>query len=449
MEFRYLECTTSQSAEGPQSPDHPGCCSHSIPNTSPTQVILGYTRYDVRTFVPLPRRCFNCQLFGHSNKKCRRRAVCQHCGEAAHNPCPNPASCVNCGGPHPASYNHCPIYRFEKLTLEIQASERLTIQSARQRARGLPGRDGRSFAEVLRDSAAPRRATAMDPSPWSQPPHYSNSREPVPGILRPSQPPHSVSSVVSTSNRFAGLALDERESNHSEPVVSPISSGNTKRPGSPRSSQHQSKRGRGGASRVGASYPRATPSQTRVPHSGASLVPSKTQELVPSPPLRSGSPHINQPSVQPTIESRASLSVVPARFTFTSRCPPSLLPHFEGALGSQTEVPPVEDQAPAHETVVSMTAAEADKRAAPTVGDSRDESPTPDPQGAGREGGETHHLPATNPDIGLSLTLAPSPVPLSPTYTDVPCSSDSNESDIVPSSPRSREGLHIPDHSTP
>ena len=115
----------------------------------PSHVYLGFTSLSVRHFIPRPRRCFRCQLFGHSLRTCRRQATCSHCGKLPHRPCPNPPSCVNCGGPHPSDFSHCPSYLFEKTALEIQAVEKLTIQSARQRARELPYRDGLSYADVL------------------------------------------------------------------------------------------------------------------------------------------------------------------------------------------------------------------------------------------------------------------------------------------------------------
>ena len=75
---------------------------------------------------PRPRRCFRCQIFGHSILTCRRQATCSHCGKLPHRPCLNPSSCVNCGGPHPSDFPNCSSYIFEKTALEILATEKLT-----------------------------------------------------------------------------------------------------------------------------------------------------------------------------------------------------------------------------------------------------------------------------------------------------------------------------------
>ena len=94
----------------------------------PFHVHLGYTKLDVQHFIPRPRRCFHCQIFGHSSRTCCSQATCSHCGKLHHRPCSNPASCVNCGEPYPSDSPTCSSYLFEKVALEIQATEKLTIQ---------------------------------------------------------------------------------------------------------------------------------------------------------------------------------------------------------------------------------------------------------------------------------------------------------------------------------
>ena len=101
----------------------------------PSHVYLGFTKLDIRHFIPRPHRCFR---FGHSIRTCRRQVTCSHCGKLPHRPYPNPASCVNCGGPHPSDSPTSPSYLFEETALGIQATEKLNIQSASQRAGALP-----------------------------------------------------------------------------------------------------------------------------------------------------------------------------------------------------------------------------------------------------------------------------------------------------------------------
>ena len=68
----------------------------------------------VRLYIPLPRRCFNCQRYGHSSAKCRRPVpICEHCGRdiAGDHPrdrCHLPPSCYHCEEPHSTSSKSCP-----------------------------------------------------------------------------------------------------------------------------------------------------------------------------------------------------------------------------------------------------------------------------------------------------------------------------------------------------
>lgn len=76
---------------------------------------------------PGPPQCKKCQRFGHTFKTCGMQTRCVRCGkDHSHTECtiskPTPATCANCGGPHPANMKSCPTYK--------SYSERL--QAARQ-----------------------------------------------------------------------------------------------------------------------------------------------------------------------------------------------------------------------------------------------------------------------------------------------------------------------------
>ena len=110
----------------------------------PSYVKIGWTRCSTRQYVPRPRRCFNCQEFGHSIKTCRNPKTCVQCGERNTNesehphPCDAQAGCSNCGGSHPASSRDCPRYETETNILKIQTEGRLSYSAARRRILGDP-----------------------------------------------------------------------------------------------------------------------------------------------------------------------------------------------------------------------------------------------------------------------------------------------------------------------
>ncbi|CAH2211682.1 jg3555 [Pararge aegeria aegeria] len=65
-----------------------------------------------------PAQCHQCQQFRHSSHYCHRKQACVRCGEEHRAyQCPRPkdvpATCANCGGPHPANNLSCPVFRHE------------------------------------------------------------------------------------------------------------------------------------------------------------------------------------------------------------------------------------------------------------------------------------------------------------------------------------------------
>ena len=156
----------------------------------------------VRPYIPLPKRCFNCQQYGHSGAKCRRaKPVCVRCGlevEGEHNPdnCQLPLNCIHCHEPHSVSSKTCSRYLFEKEMLAIKTREHLTFPEARARARLTFNVSSRTYAaagntrhrtaassESLHDSSHPSSSSAPATSAPKTVDVTNNDRDP------PSNPP--------------------------------------------------------------------------------------------------------------------------------------------------------------------------------------------------------------------------------------------------------------------
>ena len=136
----------------------------------------------VRPYIPLPRRCFNCQQYGHSGAKCRRaKPVCVRCSldvEGEHNPdnCQLPLNCIHCHEPHSVSSKTCSRYLFEKEMLAIKTREHLTFPEARARARLTFNVSSRTYAAAAGNT---RHRTAASSESLHDSSHPSSSFAPA------------------------------------------------------------------------------------------------------------------------------------------------------------------------------------------------------------------------------------------------------------------------------
>ncbi len=75
-----------------------------------------------------PIRCYQCQRFGHCADTClyTHRCVCCSGDHPSDLGCTIPSLCANCGGPHSADYNKCPVFT----SLQIKLSYRHVVQNS-------------------------------------------------------------------------------------------------------------------------------------------------------------------------------------------------------------------------------------------------------------------------------------------------------------------------------
>ena len=113
----------------------------------------------VRPYIPIPRRCFNCQKYGHSGAKCRKETpVCTRCGldfdeEHKAETCDNPVNCIHCNQPHSVASKTCPKYLNEKEILTIKTKEHLTFAEARAKVNA--NKPPKSYAKVTATGPKP------------------------------------------------------------------------------------------------------------------------------------------------------------------------------------------------------------------------------------------------------------------------------------------------------
>ncbi|XP_021342791.1 uncharacterized protein LOC110443114 [Mizuhopecten yessoensis] len=102
----------------------------------PSAVVIGYQRCNVSVYIPNPLRCRNCQKYGHHEKRCRRKTVCQYCGREGYEDQSDcdiaNLRCVNCEGKHAASSQDCPAWNHEREILQVKFTRNVSFPEARR-----------------------------------------------------------------------------------------------------------------------------------------------------------------------------------------------------------------------------------------------------------------------------------------------------------------------------
>ena len=125
--------------------------------TLPATISAAWFNLKVKPFIPSPKRCYYCQMYGHVLTSCRKRlkgepGICVRCGGAQHENCEKSPSCFHCKGKHMASSKTCERYVFEKEIMTLKTKERITFREAKARVQEQYGPRFNTFSSVLRNS---------------------------------------------------------------------------------------------------------------------------------------------------------------------------------------------------------------------------------------------------------------------------------------------------------
>ena len=127
--------------------------------TLPNYISAAWYEIPVKPFIPSPRRCYYCQVFGHVFSTCRKRtsnepSVCVNCGQQEHGDCNKLPLCVNCHGNHAASSKVCSRYLFEKEILTVKTKEKLGYKEARDRVKLQNRFQFSTYASVVKSNSS-------------------------------------------------------------------------------------------------------------------------------------------------------------------------------------------------------------------------------------------------------------------------------------------------------
>merc|ERR1711895_227664 len=118
----------------------------------PEEIKIGYLLTKVKVYIPNPRRCFNCQKYGHGKNKCNSKTICARCGQEGHEYCQEQAKCFHCHQAHDTTSKECPKYKLEKKVMEEKIKNNITMYEARKKVynschdlvRQLPGNSNKT-----------------------------------------------------------------------------------------------------------------------------------------------------------------------------------------------------------------------------------------------------------------------------------------------------------------
>ena len=172
-------------------------------------------------------RCRNCQLLGHTTKRCKGNTSCETCNLPPHNPdnCTR-VSCANCFEDHPSSSKECKRYQQARETLKIKTLKKCSMAEAKklykeQNPTSLFSTTYSAIAKTATqnsqhisttiNSITPVNISNPDISPSSNPPPTSqvtptptksqNNPTTQPNKLQPLTTPSSSSSIVTAKQK--------------------------------------------------------------------------------------------------------------------------------------------------------------------------------------------------------------------------------------------------------
>lgn len=103
--------------------------------TPPETIKIGYfEKIRVRLFIPKPLQCYNCSMYGHTAKYCKKKPLCRNCTEpkTEHHKCTR-IVCSNCYSiEHAAWEKSCPLYKEEEEIQTIKTKYKVPYREARK-----------------------------------------------------------------------------------------------------------------------------------------------------------------------------------------------------------------------------------------------------------------------------------------------------------------------------
>ncbi|GBM14160.1 hypothetical protein AVEN_60985-1 [Araneus ventricosus] len=100
----------------------------------------------VRTYIPNPLICFQCQRFGHSKASCRWTLICTCYVKTSQE------KCVNCKGSHSSFSRSCSSLKFEKEVVAEKVIKQITYAEAKRQVHQRAPIPETSYATAMKNT---------------------------------------------------------------------------------------------------------------------------------------------------------------------------------------------------------------------------------------------------------------------------------------------------------
>ncbi|XP_055852029.1 uncharacterized protein LOC129916217 [Episyrphus balteatus] len=197
---------------------------------APKSVEIGFYNAKITEYVPNPMRCRNCQILGHTSKRCNGEAKCDTCSFSPHVPEPcTRVKCANCSLAHASSSKTCPAYKQSKEILTIKTQKKCSMAEAKRiykdQYQYVPPPLSSSTSDSFSETA---KLALKKQSQFAQPPNTNNDQTKAPkpinnASIHNSEPminrENNVSTTVNnTTTTISHTTLSNTISKNSTPI---------------------------------------------------------------------------------------------------------------------------------------------------------------------------------------------------------------------------------------
>ena len=197
----------------------------------PETVQIGFYKAKVTEYFPNPMRCRNCQILGHTLKRCTNpNPACHICNLPPHaNSACTRQMCANCQSPHPSDSKDCPKYIQMKEILKIKTKKKCTMADAKRLYKQYNPIQSISIQNSFSNVAHEANAQSVNSNP-PQPSQNNNTSNASKSANLPQHSQNNSTSVTHNPSQTTISNKNNKTSSQTESKQNPPSTSTTSSP---------------------------------------------------------------------------------------------------------------------------------------------------------------------------------------------------------------------------